>query len=500
MTAALSYFGFESDGDSLPTGTADAVIRQMFPEPSPFLNDPTGWVESHGEFVISYQDEILRSLMKHRYTAAVACHGPGKTRIGSRAIGWWIDTWKQDAFVLWVAPKWAQVTSVMGRELRGMHQAFGLPGRLTLDQQWYIGDDILVGIGRSPADHDEAGLQGYHAKKILILVDEADGISPKLWKQIHSLMSSEDARCLMLGNPDDPTSEWCEECTEGNLYNVIYIPVDRTPNFTGEKVPPELAAILPSPSTVAEQIERYGAESPIIASKVHARWPKSHERSVYPADLVKACLVESAGDADAVLLARGKGSVLSVDVAREGKDRSIGLVLPPNGIPFIAFEFNQNDTTQLSGEIIAWYREHPMARIVVDANGVGAGVFDNCREAGLPVRAHYGSTAAKDKKAYLNARAERYFETQRAMQKGKLKIPKEMTRLRKQMAQMIFQYAGKGQLKIMSKEEMAEKNIASPDELDALTMGVYERGLGRLHLANVGMRETAVMVGGDYAV
>lgn len=467
----------------------------MFPEPSPYGVDPAGWAESKGEFLISYQREMLDSLVEHRYTAAVACHGPGKTRIFSRAIGWWVDTYGKDAFVVWLAPKWAQVTGVLGRELRSMHRDYNLRGRLTLDQQWYIGDDTLVGIGRSPADHDMHALQGYHAKKLLVVVDEADGMSPQMWKAIFSLMTNPDARCLMGGNPDDPTSEWCDLC-DGDQFNVIHIPISRTPNFSGEQVPASIASIMPSEEWMQEQIDRYGPDSPIVQSKVHAVWPKSHERSVYPVELIKDCLT----DEDSIRTSRGRGETLAVDVAREGRDRSIGLVLGADGIPSTAFDLAQNDTTQLTGEIIAWHKLHPQAKIVIDANGVGAGVFDNCREAGLPVRSHYGSAAAKDKKAYLNARAERYFETQRALAKGKLKIPREMSRLKKQMTQTLYQYAGKGQLKIESKEEMAARGIPSPDELDALTMAVYERGLGRLHLAQAGLRDVPVSIGGGYAV
>lgn len=496
---ALAYFGFEDiDGDErIPAGTTEAVIRRLYPEPSKFADDPVGWVRDKGEFVISYQQEILESLLENRYTAAVACHGPGKTRIGSRAIGWWIDTWGEDAFVLWLAPKWAQVTSVMGRELRQMRQAYKMPGRLTLDQQWYIGEDTLVGIGRSPADHDQAALQGYHAKKILVIVDEADGISPAMWRAIFSLMTNPDARCLMLGNPDDPTSEWCEMCTNGDLFNVIHIPIDRTPKFTGEAVPAAVAAAMPDPEWVEEQIERYGEDSPIVQSKVHAKWPKSHERSVYPVELIKRSLT----DEEPAASAGGRGDILAVDVAREGKDHSIGLVLHASGIPSIAFDYAKNDTTQLTGEIITWHRKNPRSRIVIDANGVGAGVYDNCREAGLPVRAFHGSAKARDPKAYLNARAESYFETQRALTKGLVKIPQSFGKLRKQMTQVLFEYAGKGQLKIESKESMAERGVSSPDELDALTMAVWERRIGRPVVANAGLRPADVSVGvGGYAV
>lgn len=481
---------------ALPRGTVDHIAKTLFPDPPEHEDDPVGWVEDHGEYIWSKQRETLESVLENRYTAVVACHGPGKTRVGSRAAGWWIDTFRHDAFVLWLAPKWAQVTSVMGRELRQMHGDMKLPGRITLDQQWYIGDDRLVGVGRSPADHDQHGLQGYHARKVLIVVDEADGISPSMWKAIFSLMTNPEARCLMLGNPDDPSSEWREH-VEGGQCNVIHIPVEATPNFTGEDVPAWLAEILPSQQWVKEQIDRYGPDSPVIQSKVHARWPKSHERAVYPVELIKEALVDEVGPDTCA--AQGRGSVLAVDVAREGRDRSIGLVLHPTGIPSIAIDLPQNDTTQLTGEVVAWHNKNPRAKIVVDANGVGAGVFDNCREQGLPVRAHYGSAAPRDKKVYLNARAEAYFETQRALAKDKLYVPRELGRLRKQMSQILFEYAGKGQLKIESKESMAARGVPSPDELDALVMAVYAKRLGRLKLAHAGLQEANVAVGGTYA-
>ena len=51
-------------------------------------------------------------------------------------------------------------------------QKAGLPGRITLDAKWYIGNE-LVAYGRKPADYDPAAFQGIHARYVSVIIDEA---------------------------------------------------------------------------------------------------------------------------------------------------------------------------------------------------------------------------------------------------------------------------------------------------------------------------------------
>jgi hypothetical protein len=70
-----------------------------------------------------------------------------------------------------------QTTTYIGQA----HRKGKLPGRITLDDEWYMGPGgkELVAFGYKPADHDQSAFQGIRALSPLILVDEACGV-PKL--------------------------------------------------------------------------------------------------------------------------------------------------------------------------------------------------------------------------------------------------------------------------------------------------------------------------------
>lgn len=201
---------------------------------------PDLWVQQRlGEHLWSKQREILASLVANRYTAVMSCHGSGKSYIGSRAGGHWIDTKPRgDAFLVTTAPSSAQVTSVLWREIGKVHRKAKLPGRITTAgfPKWKI-DAEEVGIGRKPADYQESVFQGIHAPEgVLIVVDEAGGIERSLWDAVDALATNLDCRVLAIGNPDDPASHFAEICKPSSGWNVIRIDGLRTPLMSRELI------------------------------------------------------------------------------------------------------------------------------------------------------------------------------------------------------------------------------------------------------------------------
>ena len=226
---------------ALPPGTADAVLKSLFPEPAPYLDSAADWIRDvlHEE-IWSKQEEICNSVVENRYTAVKACHGPGKSFIASRIVCWWLNIHPLgDAFAVTTAPSWPQVQAILWREIRRAWRIGKLPGRITLECQWYRGegrsDEELIAMGRKPADYNEQAFQGLHARHILIVLDEACGIPEVLWTAVMTLMTNDNARVLAIGNPDDPGSLFAKYCKPGSGWNVITIPAFDTPNFTARK-------------------------------------------------------------------------------------------------------------------------------------------------------------------------------------------------------------------------------------------------------------------------
>ena len=129
-----------------------------------------------------------------------------------------------------------QVHAILWRYIGQAHRKGNLPGRITLDDEWYMGPGgkELVAFGRKPADHDQSAFQGIHALNPLILVDEACGVPKSIFDAIDALATNSNARVLAIGNPDDPSSHFAQICKPGSGWHLITVSVFDTPAYTGE--------------------------------------------------------------------------------------------------------------------------------------------------------------------------------------------------------------------------------------------------------------------------
>lgn len=457
------------NGRGLPLGTADAVRARLFPTPDPLAKDPVLWAkERAGVWLWSKQREIIESVRDNRYTAVQSCHGAGKSFTASVVLAHWLDTHPvNEVFVVWTAPRWPQVQAIIGRELRSLHKRINLPGRITLDCQCYMGDDVLVGYGRKPADTDEHGFQGIHAKYVLIVIDEACGVPKQLWNAIESLMTNEHCRVLAIGNPDDPSAEFAEVCKPGSDYNVIKIPADSTPNFTDEWVPDKVRPLLVSPLWVAERKKRWGEDSMLWMSKVMAEFPDvSHDTLFPPRLLLKMANLDLPG--------LGKGRY-GLDVARFGPDRNT-LYRNRDGVIRLVDEWSKASTIETAERV----RAHLGARgvpINVDVNGVGGGVFDQLAKWGMEVSEFNSSHQPQDTSRFVNRRAEIYWTMREDADLGLVDIDPDDLDLQADLGKLKYKIVN-GKIQIESKDDIKKRlKGASPDYADGAMIS-YADGAG----------------------
>src|SRR5450631_2709331 len=204
---------------------------------SQWRRDPVGFVEQGLlGFLWSKQKEIMLSVLHNRRTAVQSCHDVGKSYVAARIAAWWCSCHEPgEAFLVSMAPTFHQVKAILWREVQKAHIAGGLPGTLNLTE-WKIGQE-LIGFGRSPADTDPTAIQGIHAPQVLVIGDEAGGLAKAIIDGADSLIANDDSRFLLIGNPDDPSTEFANVCKPGSGWNVIRIDAFESPNFTNEPVP-----------------------------------------------------------------------------------------------------------------------------------------------------------------------------------------------------------------------------------------------------------------------
>lgn len=414
-----------------------AAIRLSAPK-ADHRTDPEAWIrERLKEAIWSKQRQVLESIRDNPYTAVPSCHSAGKSWLGGRAIVWFVDTRPPgESFVISTAPSAAQVSAIMWKEVGKAHRKGKLAGRITVAgyPQWKIhdGPDGLVGYGRKPSDYTDSAFQGIHATEgVLIVVDEANGVSRNLFEQIDTIAANEGSRVLLLGNPTDPSSYFAEACRPGSKYNVIRVDGLRTPLMTAdsivgklplmqalmegegipystEVVPPILRKALLSPSMVEGWLQDWcGLDPAAVAtltrpeaqvavtsaargsaaftSRVRAEFPAIDTNAVIPLHWVEQAMVRwedwKAGDPACGIPPEAETPgrrVLGVDVAREGQDKTAvavrqGLVVQK------VLSWHKEDTMQTVARVRPLL-DHPQAQAVVDTIGVGAGVFDRLRQ------------------------------------------------------------------------------------------------------------------------
>lgn len=192
-----------------------------------FADDPEAFIRYMQPNGILSQDqkEILRSYIEEQETNVQAAHGVGKT---------WLLAWIVIHFVkcvggvaLTTAPTYRQVEMLLWRYIRSTYDRNKniIGGRRT-SVKLFIDNDCF-GEGFSTSNYDENTFQGVHSKKLLIVFDEANGISPQIDDGAASCLTGSDTnKIIRVGNPVSSGTAFESACKMGH----IRIPVWSHPN------------------------------------------------------------------------------------------------------------------------------------------------------------------------------------------------------------------------------------------------------------------------------
>jgi hypothetical protein len=484
-------------------------------------SDVPQWaMDTLGEHFWSGQREIAESVRDNRYTAVKACHDSGKSYGASRIGGHWLDQHTiGEAFLVSTAPTATQVEAILWREIEKMHRKGKLTGRITGGNvpSWKVGGE-LIGYGRKPADYDQAAFQGIHARFVLIVIDEADGVPKSLFDAVDALATNVNARVLAIGNPDNPTSHFASVCKPGSGWNVITIDGLRTPNFrredvepypvlkqymvengipfTEEVVPDQLRDLLLSPQWVDERMKRWGVyrevtkEGEIIwkvsalwQSKVRGQFPTEGDEGVIPLGWVEDA-VRRWMDWDAAGQPGVPGRrVYGVDVASTGEDET-SLATRQGHCVMDVYSIGKQDTMTTAARVKAKL-EHPQSYAVVDVIGVGTGVVDWLRKEEQAVIAFNASKSAKDRRdvtgefTFNNMRSYAWYNLRELLDPrnaSKVMLPPDEGLLADLTAPK-WRVAPGAVIVVESKDDIRKRLGRSPDKGDAVIQAfVYDGG------------------------
>jgi hypothetical protein len=465
---------------AIPQEDLAALLTEL--EYLTWAQDPNAFIEERcHEHLWSKQRAIAHSVVVNRRTAVHSCHGTGKSFLAARLAAWWLCTHKpSEAFVVSSAPTGRQVRTILWREIGRIHARAGLPGR-TNQTEWMMempaGNEEIVAFGMKPDDMSPTAFQGIHAKYVLVIFDEACGISTLLWSAADTLVANDYSRMLVIGNPDDPETEFHEVCKPGSGWNVIGIGYLDTPNFTQEAVPEEIRPLLIGPFWVEEKRKKWGEDNPLFISKCLGQFPTTTTDGLIPLKWIRAAQsreckpglpnelgVDIGGGVDPNIIAHRRGPVVRV----YSKD------LEP-------------DTMITTGNIIQALAATGAERAKVDVIGIGRGVVNRGKEQGFPFvgvnassmpmsklkmksRPIYPRPVKPPEQEFVNLRAEGYWHLRSLFQDGAIDIDPLDDDLAAQLAALKFHPNSQGQTVIESKKNLKMDIHRSPDEADAVML------------------------------
>jgi phage terminase large subunit len=428
-----------------------------------YREDPCAFVtEVLGVHLYSRQREIVEAVRDHERVACKAGNAVGKSVAAACLILAWLAGGPGSVVVSTSATD-AQLRRVLWRETRKrFKQAPGFfDGAVVTETEIRLRDDWLA-VGFS-TDTPEA-MQGIHAERLLVVVDEASGVEEAIFDAIEGLLAGGDARVLLLGNPLRTSGSFYDAFhSKRDEWHCITVDAFSTPNFTGEEVPRALRKNLVSRRWV-ERLEKRSAGSNTYLVKVLGEFPSQQDDAVISRTDLEA--------AQAQTVEPGLPLLLGLDVARFGNDQSV-LALRQGYRVRVIDSWQGKALTETTGRVLDHVRrlqaEHARRpRVIVDDVGLGGGVTDGLREQGVDVVAFNAGARAKRPADFPNRRSEVWFTAAEVL--PLLDLDPRDEQLARELLAPTFSFDSSGARVVEQKSNTRKRLGRSPDRADSVLL------------------------------
>jgi len=397
------------------------------------------------------------------YEARVACKsatGTGKTFVLAVVILHQLLT-EANVKMIATSPSAGQLTRGIRSEVGKLHRMIKddtLRDSIELQRDIIylkgLRDTHQCNLVTGSAENKES-LAGVHADKVLILVDEASGISKPVMEILKGNLTTPGSSMVQVTNPQRPS---------GAFYDLMMNPPSRYHCITLTAFGSPFIA----KSWIEEVEEEYGIDSDFYKVRVLGEFPNSSDNVFIPRNYIDKSRDNNIDYKDY----HRDPMLLGVDVARFGSDKTI-FCLRQGGKLLDIKKFQGLDTMEVTAQILEYYnRNRGISHIFIDEVGLGAGSYDRAKQLGLPVTGINVGSKSSNAKMYYNLRAELYDEV-----KDWLRSPADIPHdeeLITQLASLQYGYNQRTQLQLMTKGDMKKKlGLPSPDIADALAFTFY---------------------------
>lgn len=426
------------------------------------------------------QQEIVRSVFSRPRTSVKSCHSSGKTHVAA-AIALTFLALYREAIVMTSAPSWNQVERLLWGEMHKLIKQSIYPWPKPLMTELKLGPKrYAYGLSTKVEREDEGvKFQGIHADNVLIILDEAPGIEPKLQEAAEAALSSGNAHLLMIGNPTVASGPFHGSFTQSRgMWNPMTISAFDTPNLEGLSVDDLLVMdedeldqnkipYLITRRWVRDMYRKYGPDHYFYQSRVVGNFPRQSEDSLLSLDWLEREREYVEGKDRGILTGgldvAGPGEADTVLVLRDGPNLKHRWAFP-----------DPDPRGKVVAALRPFLQREMLGSINVDTVGIGWGMYCHLRDEGFSVNPINVGEPAEDTEKFANLKAELYWGLRERAQDRELGglVDEQIA----QLSTIRYEHTPKGQIKIESKEDMIKRGVPSPDEAEAIMLS-FARGL-----------------------
>lgn len=478
-------------------------LERWWVSPAAFVDDCMPRVR-----LAPYQREVVDLLARRKRVAVRGPHGLGKTMLASITVNWFAITrelsgieWK----VITTASVWRQLEVYLWPEIHKWSKLinFEAVGRAPYKSGVELLDRHLKlshGAATPVASNMPERIEGAHAKQLLYLLDEAKIIPPATWDAIEGAFSNagddveDDAYALAISTPGPPSGRFYDIHRRAPGYEdwtVRHVTIEEA--ISGGRI---------SRAWAQQRKLQWGEDSAVYQNRVLGEFCASDENAVIPLAWVEAAIERWHEWAAAGWPSRGGPEWTGVDVGRGGDDSILALRDGPVVREFIA------DSARDTMRVVGLVQARGIGRPVVDAAGVGAGVYDRLRELGgvRPV-AYVGAGGVKGwrdnsgKLGAVNVRSAAYWNMRQLLDPAndpEIALPPDDLMISDLTAPTWEVMSGvPAKIKVEPKDKVVERLGRSPDRGDAVVMGFWaDRGGGGTFAEPRGVMPVTSVFGG----
>lgn len=418
----------------------------------------------------------------HKFLAGdgTVFHNTGKTR-SAGVVALWHLCFFPHSVMMFTAPQIQQLRKLVWKEIE-ICLSLMRNGRLAWLAQYItvLAETVYIKghqktwhvYAKTAAKGNPQSLAGNHGDYLMIWVDEAAAVDAGVFDVLTGALTHDDNRMVMTSQPAKSAGFFYDShhqlsITAGGVWN----------NLTFNSEDSEIV----SEKKIQEALLQYGSrEDPQYMIRIRGLFPDlageflvtnrvaetAYQKRALGKDHAKYgyfILVDVGGgvgrDDSTIAIAKVWGTAQWGPTARRAELVNIPLCK------------NNDDVHELTAKIQECLIEYPNATILLDSNGAGAGLAQNLKSLGIFFKPmHWGGQcfSNKNRKEYVNKRAQAYVCLARAIQQGRFKIRTMYLKAKviSQLTRIPYTFDEQARYKILSKEQMRTKGISSPDIVD----------------------------------